>query len=60
MNGMDLYVEDWGDLTDQLSVEPMPELANAAGSTVGTLSSASTLSCPGGCVYTYTTASSAS
>lgn len=60
MKEIDLYIEDWSAAAESLSVEPLPAGVNAGSSTVGTVSSVSTLSCPAGCVYSYTTASSAS
>lgn len=55
----DLYAEEQ-------SVEPLFSLSEldpqimSGKSTVGTISTGSTMSCPGGCVYTWTTASSRS
>lgn len=54
----ELFVEDWSALQNGLTVEVMPDVRNAGGSTVGTVSSASSASCPAGCVYSFTTASS--
>jgi hypothetical protein len=56
----DLYLEDWTALGDDLHAESLPDVAAPDGSTASTLSSVSSLSCPGGCVYSYTSASSAS
>lgn len=55
----DLYVE--ADLlADQVRLEELDSLVSAGSSTASTYSSVSTLSCPGGCVYSMTTVSSAS
>lgn len=55
----DLYIES--DLpAAQVQLEELDALVSAGSSTASTISSVSTLSCPGGCVYSYTTVSSAS
>jgi hypothetical protein len=56
----DLYVEDWSGQVDGLFAEVMPLGYAPDGSTVATVSSVSSASCPFGCVYTWTSASSAS
>ncbi|RRD47618.1 thiocillin family RiPP [Arachnia propionica] len=55
----DLYVEADA-LLEQVQVEELDSLVSAGSSTASSISSVSTLSCPGGCVYSYTTVSSAS
>ena len=54
----ELFVEDWSALETGLTAEVMPDVRNAGNSTVATVSTASTVSCPAGCVYSWSTASS--
>ncbi|KUJ49667.1 hypothetical protein ACZ90_67155 [Streptomyces albus subsp. albus] len=56
----ELFVEDWSALREGLTMEVMPDARNAGGSTVATVGTASTISCPAGCVYSWGTASSGS
>lgn len=55
----DLYIEP-NLLLEHSTVEELDSLLSAGGSTVGSVSSISTASCPGGCIYSYTTVSSKS
>ena len=55
----DLYVEATLSI-DQFQLEELESLVSAGSSTASSISSVSTLSCPGGCVSSYTTVSSAS
>ncbi|WP_160330449.1 thiocillin family RiPP [Sphaerimonospora mesophila] len=56
----DLYMEEWAAISTELFAEEMPTVQNAGNSTVATVSSASSASCPFGCVYSWGTASSSS
>lgn len=58
----DLYLEDWSAVSAELFAEKMPSVQNAgqSTSTLATTTTLSTLSCPAGCIYSWTTASSSS
>lgn len=59
LSAFNLYVED-SFKDDFFDIEELQSLVSAGESSASSISSVSTLSCPAGCVYTWTTVSSAS